>query len=97
MADPGLDYRTKEEIEEMREKRDPLNLLKDKVIDNGLLTEEEITSMDKEAKQVVETAQQAARAAPQPDLEECYSHVLTSDYQVRGADQSILVSQSARH
>ena len=82
----------------MLQVRDPLQALKERAIDNGLLAEEEITSLSEEARKVVEAAQEAARAAPEPDLDECYSHVLTSDYEVRGADQSIMVSrQSVRH
>jgi len=95
MSDPGTSYRTREEVQEVRKSRDPLLLLKSKAIDTGLLSEDDIKSMDKEAKKIVDKAQEVARTAPEPDLSECYTNVLTSDHVVRGCDQSIFVSQPA--
>merc|ERR550532_1180453 len=97
MSDPGTSYRTRDEVQEVRKSRDPLLLLKSKAIDNGLLSEADITAMDKEARKIVDKAQEVARAAPQPDLSECYTEVYTGPYEVKGADQSINVSIPGSH
>lgn len=97
MSDPGTSYRTRDEVQEVRKSRDPLLLLKSKAIDNGLLSEADITAMDKEARKIVDKAQEVARTAPQPDLSECYTEVYTGPYEVKGADQSINVSIPGSH
>ena len=94
MSDPGTSYRTRDEVQQVRKNRDPLLLLKTKLIESGLLTEDEINSMDKEIRKTVDQAQQVARAAEQPDPHELYTEVLTGPYEVRGADQSINVAIS---
>lgn len=42
MSDPGTSYRTREEIQEVRQKRDPITSFKDRCIELGLLTTDEI-------------------------------------------------------
>ncbi|KAJ8959349.1 hypothetical protein NQ318_022035, partial [Aromia moschata] len=56
MSDPGTSYRTREEVEEVRKNRDPLKLLKDKVIGSGLVTEDELKQIDEKAKKAVKEA-----------------------------------------
>ena len=92
MSDPGTSYRTRDEVQSVRKNRDPLLLLKTKLVENGLLTEDEVNSIDKEVRKVVDQAQQVARTAEEPDPHELYTEVLTGPYEVRGADQSINVA-----
>src|SRR5690606_31744385 len=40
MSDPGITYRTREEVDAVRASRDPINLLKQKILDNNLLSED---------------------------------------------------------
>lgn len=42
MSDPGTSYRTRDEIQEVRQTRDPITLFKEKIIDAGLATAEEL-------------------------------------------------------
>ena len=42
MSDPGTSYRTREEIQEVRQSRDPITSFKDKLINSGLATAEEL-------------------------------------------------------
>lgn len=41
MSDPGSTYRTRSEVQEMRETRDPILIFKTKLIKSNLLNDEE--------------------------------------------------------
>lgn len=42
MSDPGTSYRTREEIQEVRQTRDPITSFKEKIINANLATPEEL-------------------------------------------------------
>ena len=42
MSDPGTSYRTRDEIQETRQKRDPISGFKEKVIELGLVEQSEL-------------------------------------------------------
>lgn len=42
MSDPGTSYRTRDEIQEVRQTRDPITSFREKIINAGLATAEEI-------------------------------------------------------
>jgi len=67
-------YRTKEELEEYR-KRDPIAVLRDRLIDAGELTETELTELDEAVKAVVQDAWDFADASPEPPLDALYEDV----------------------
>jgi len=66
ISDPGL-YRTKEELQRTME-RDPILLLKQTLIEHGMLTEEQFKEMDKEAREVMIAAMKFAEESPWPDV-----------------------------
>lgn len=67
MSDPGTTYRTREEINQMRSKNDPITGLKTRIIDWGVLKEDELKNLDKEAKTEVDAAVEEAKNSPFPD------------------------------
>jgi len=60
-------YRTKEEIEEWRSKRDPIARYKAELVQNSILTEAAAEQIDQEALAVIEAAAAFAEASPEPD------------------------------
>ena len=68
-------YRSKEELDESMQ-RDPIVLLKKKMLSEGMLTEDEYNKMDDEAKASAQDAWDFADAAPEPAPEELFTHVL---------------------
>ena len=42
MSDPGVSYHTREEIQEVRSKSDPIMLLKDRMVNSNLASVEEL-------------------------------------------------------
>lgn len=82
MADPE-DYRTKEEVEQWRE-RDPIPAFGDLLEKEGALSKEQREQIDSDAKQKVELAVEFAEASPFPDPSALYEDVYVMDEQVHG-------------
>ena len=60
----------------MREKRDPIEHLAQKLISEKIASEDELKSVDKETRAVVNAAAEFATASPEPDPAELYSDIL---------------------
>ena len=74
MSDPGK-YRTREEVQETRENRDPIERLRTLLIKNSFFSENELNSMDKIIRNDVAKAADDARNKSIPDEEELYKDV----------------------
>jgi pyruvate dehydrogenase E1 component alpha subunit len=82
MSDPGIAYRSREEVQEKR-KQDPLTVLKQRLVELGVNTEDELKSMDKEVRRYVKEEVQAAEKMDEPPT----THdTLYQDIFVRGAE-----------
>lgn len=75
MSDPGTSYRTRDEIQEVRQSRDPITNFKDKLLSNELATNEELKEIDNEIKKEIDEAVKAARSNPELPVEELYADV----------------------
>jgi pyruvate dehydrogenase E1 component alpha subunit len=62
-------YRTREEVQRWKEK-DPIARLREHLIEEGVLTEEQAEAIEKEAHQLVEEAADFAESSPEPQVEE---------------------------
>jgi pyruvate dehydrogenase E1 component alpha subunit len=67
VADPDQTYRSKEEIEEYKTNKDPLNLFRDKLLKEGSITDEQIKEIDGKAKGDADASAEFADASPFPD------------------------------
>jgi len=67
-------YRTKDEVEEFR-KRDPIVLLRDRMIQDGQLDQAGYDALEKEVLAEVDDAAQFADSSPDPDPSELYTDV----------------------
>ena len=74
MSDPGK-YRTRDEIDEVRKTRDPIDHLRDRLETLGMADEELLKAMDAEVRAVIAEAAEFARSAPEPDAEELHTDV----------------------
>lgn len=75
MSDPAK-YRSKEEVEEYKEKRDPIEQLKHVIEERKLAKEEAMAALEKEVKQLVNEAADFARESPEPPESELFTDVL---------------------
>ena len=78
MSDPAK-YRTREEVQEVRETRDPITHIERELEKLGV-KEEELKAIDKEIKDIVVGAAKFAEDAPEPDPSELYTDVLVESY-----------------
>ena len=78
MSDPAR-YRTREEVQKMREERDCIEHVRDLLLHGGHATEETLKSIDKQIKTVVSKAADFARESPEPPLEELWTDVYTAE------------------
>ena len=61
-------YRTKDEIEDWKENRDPILRFKGHLLEAGILDETKAAEIDAEALKVIEKAVEYAEASPEPDI-----------------------------
>lgn len=87
MSDPGTSYRSRDEIQEVRQKRDPITSFKDRMIESGLATADDIKKIDGEVKKVVDAATAAAKSDGEIGLPEltCDIYAMNQEGDVRGA------------
>ncbi|KAL1983747.1 hypothetical protein VTN96DRAFT_9919 [Rasamsonia emersonii] len=86
MSDPGVIYRTREELQEKR-KQDPLTVLKTKLIEWDVNTEDELKALDKEVRNEVNEAVAEAEKMPDPPPT---PNTLFQDIYVRGSEPAYM-------
>jgi pyruvate dehydrogenase E1 component alpha subunit len=75
MSDPAK-YRTKDEVEDMRENRDPITNFKAWILDNKVAKAEELDKIEKDIKQLVKETEEFATTSPEPELSELWTDIL---------------------
>merc|ERR1712113_482829 len=75
MSDPGTSYRTRDEIQEMRQTRDPILGFKEKIVAAGLVDAEELKQMEQEIRKSVDADVKKAKSDPEIGVEELYYDV----------------------
>ncbi|KIX06031.1 pyruvate dehydrogenase (acetyl-transferring) E1 component, alpha subunit [Rhinocladiella mackenziei CBS 650.93] len=87
MSDPGTTYRTREEIQRMRSTNDPIAGLKQKILDWGVCTEDQLKQIDKKARDDVdgEVAEAEKTAPPEP-----IPKILFEDIYERGSEPAYI-------
>jgi len=77
MSDPGLSYRSRDEIDKIRSQRDCIENLKQKLLDKGWATPAELKEIDKEIRKEVDDAAEKAKSDPEPAVEETFTDIFT--------------------
>ncbi len=75
MSDPAK-YRTKEEVQKMRSEHDPIEQVRARMLDKGLVGEDELKQIDKDVRAIVNESAEFAQNAPEPDASELYTDIL---------------------
>ncbi|EDO33561.1 predicted protein [Nematostella vectensis] len=90
MSDPGTSYRSRDEIQSVRKTRDPITGLREKLLDSGLASTDDIKKIEQEAKAEIDEAVECAKNDPEPPLDDLFMHVYSggtyADRQIRGCD-----------
>ncbi|WP_334129200.1 pyruvate dehydrogenase (acetyl-transferring) E1 component subunit alpha [Sneathiella sp.] len=75
MSDPAK-YRSKEEVNKKRAEHDPIDHLRQYMLENKINSEEELKEVDREIKAIIADAVEFAQNSPEPQPEELYIDVL---------------------
>ena len=78
MSDPAK-YRTREEVQEVREHHDPIDRAKNDLLARGV-SEDRLKQLEKQVRAKVAEAADFAESAPEPDLAELHTDVLVGNY-----------------
>ena len=77
MSDPAK-YRTREEVQKMREEHDPIEQVRRRLLEERLASEDDLKAVDAEIRSVVVGAAEFAQADAEPDESELSTDVLLS-------------------
>ena len=75
VADPDNTYRSKEEVEEYRRTKDPINVFQGELLAEGVLIDASIAAIDTEARAEAEAAAEFAEASPFPTADDIQKDV----------------------
>jgi pyruvate dehydrogenase E1 component alpha subunit len=74
MSDPAK-YRSREEVQDVRTHRDPIELVRSRILERGV-AEDELKEIDREIRSLVNEAAEFATHDPEPDASELYTDVV---------------------
>ena len=74
MSDPAK-YRTREEVQKMRDEKDAIEHVRDLLINAGLASDEDLKIIDRDIKARVNESAEFAKDSPEPDLSELFTDI----------------------
>lgn len=74
MSDPAK-YRTREEVQKMKDEKDAIEHVRDLLIGGNLATEDELKVIDRDIKTIVNESAEFAKDSPEPDLSELWNDI----------------------
>ena len=74
MSDPAK-YRTREEVQKIREEKDAIEHVRDLLLQGNHATEDDLKAIDKEIKAIVNDSADFARESPEPALDELWTDI----------------------
>jgi pyruvate dehydrogenase E1 component subunit alpha len=74
MSDPAK-YRTREEVEKVRSEHDPIEQVRQRLIEKKWASEDELKKIDANVRQTVNEASEFATNDPEPDPSELYTDI----------------------
>jgi pyruvate dehydrogenase E1 component alpha subunit len=75
MSDPAK-YRTREEVQRMREEHDPIEQVRRRLLEGQLASEDEMKRIDADIRGIVNASAEFAQSDPEPEERELWTDVL---------------------
>ncbi|MHB2166216.1 pyruvate dehydrogenase (acetyl-transferring) E1 component subunit alpha [Alsobacter sp. R-9] len=75
MSDPAK-YRSKDEVQKMREERDPIEQVRRRLLEDWKVSEDELKGIDAKVREIVNEAAEFATNDPEPDASELWTDIL---------------------
>ncbi|XP_071801514.1 pyruvate dehydrogenase E1 component subunit alpha, mitochondrial-like [Asterias amurensis] len=88
MSDPGTSYRTRDEVQEIRQQRDPITNFRDRMTSSGLATAQELKAVDLGVRAEIDEANNKAKADPELPVTEAFTDIYSNNapFLIRGVD-----------
>ncbi|MCU9840300.1 pyruvate dehydrogenase (acetyl-transferring) E1 component subunit alpha [Ruegeria marisflavi] len=74
MSDPAK-YRTREEVQKVREQSDPIEMVREMLLSGKHATEDDLKAIDKEIKEIVNQAAEFSKESPEPSVDELWTDI----------------------
>ena len=74
MSDPAK-YRTREEVNKVRDESDPIEMSRHRLIESGFASEEQLKALEKSVRDTVTEAAEFAQAGPEPELAQLWTDI----------------------
>lgn len=75
MSDPGSTYRTRDEISNVRQERDPIERVRKLILSHDIASAAELKDIEKEIRKAVDNAIAEAKESPLPDPSELFTDI----------------------
>ena len=83
MSDPGISYRSRDEVKAVQEQRDCIDQTKNRLLEAGWITPAELKAITKETRAKVDGHVKFAKSSPVPELSELDTNIYTEYYTPR--------------
>jgi len=77
MSDPAK-YRTREEVQKVRDEQDPIDTCRERILARGLSNEDTLKALDKTVREEMNAAAEFAQASPEPPIEELWTDIVVA-------------------
>jgi pyruvate dehydrogenase E1 component alpha subunit len=74
MSDPAK-YRTREEVQKMRDERDAIEHVRDLLVQGGHASEDDLKAIDRDIKAIVNASAEFAKDSPEPGVGELWTDI----------------------
>jgi len=74
MSDPAK-YRTREEVQKIRDESDPIEMIRKRLLDGKVASEDDIKAIEKRVRDIVTETAEFAQAGPEPDPSELWTDI----------------------
>ena len=75
MSDPGISYRTRDEVDEIRTQRDPIERVRHLLLKHGIVSEQELKKMDKDIRAELEQVAEFAKSSKELPYERLFTEI----------------------
>jgi pyruvate dehydrogenase E1 component alpha subunit len=85
MSDPGVTYRTKDEVQQVRDTRDPVEIVRNLILQQKWASEDQLKDIEKDIRRRIDDEVEQIRKDPFPPVEELYTDIgTTKEHYIRG-------------
>lgn len=86
MSDPGTSYRTRDEIKDVRQNRDPIEYVRGLLLENSFATDQQLKAIEKDIRKHMEDDVEKIKKDSQPGDEEFYKHIYQEPQFIRDVE-----------